>query len=36
YELQREQFPVEHLKGKDLRALNKDEIFKLKGQLGAR
>jgi len=34
YELQPEQWPVEHLQGKDLRALNEGEIFKLKGQLG--
>ena len=34
YELQGDQWPVEHLQGKDLRALNKDEIFKLRGQLG--
>ncbi|GAI80068.1 unnamed protein product [marine sediment metagenome] len=34
YELQPEQWPVEHLQGKDLRSLNEGEIFKLKGQLG--
>ena len=34
YELQPEQWPVEHLQGKDLRALNEGEIFKLRGQLG--
>ncbi|GAI81567.1 unnamed protein product [marine sediment metagenome] len=36
YELQPEQWPVEHLQGKDLRALSEGEIFKLKGQFGAR
>lgn len=35
YELQGDQWPIEHLKGKDLRALNEAEIFKLRGQLGA-
>ena len=34
YELQPEQWPVEHLQGKDLRSLNEGEVFKLKGQLG--
>lgn len=35
-ELQPEMWPIAHLTGRDLRSLNKDEIFKLKGQLGAR
>lgn len=33
YELQPEQWPGEHLKGKDLRALNEDEIFKIQQRL---
>ncbi len=36
YELAPEQWPIEHLQGWDLRALNDGEIFKLRGQLGAR
>ncbi|GAI70967.1 unnamed protein product [marine sediment metagenome] len=36
YELAPEMWPAQHLKGEDLRALNEGEIFKLKGQLGAR
>ncbi len=35
-ELQPEMWPIAHLTGRDLRSLNKDEIFKLRGQLGAR
>ena len=35
-ELQPEMWPSLHLQGRDLRPLNKDEIFKLRGQLGAR
>ena len=34
YELQPDQWPVEHLQGRDLRPLNESEVFKLKGQLG--
>ncbi|MBA7477350.1 hypothetical protein ES705_47647 [subsurface metagenome] len=34
YELAPDQWPVEHLQGRDLRALNESEVFKLKGQLG--
>lgn len=35
-ELQPEQWLLEHLRGKELRSLNDNEIFKLKGQLGIR
>ena len=34
YELAPDQWPVDHLKGEELRPLNEGEIFKLKGQLG--
>ena len=36
FELQPDQWPLEHLRGKHLRPLNEGEIFKIKGQLGAR
>ena len=36
YELQPEQWPIQHLRGKDLRPLNDGEMFKLRGQLGVR
>ncbi len=35
-ELQPEQWPTEHLLGKDLRSLNDGEVFKIRGQLGCR
>lgn len=36
YELQPDQWPVQHLQGRDLRPLSEGEVFKLRGQLGAR
>lgn len=36
YEVDPFVFPLEHIDGVDLRSLNEGEIFKLKGQLGAR
>lgn len=36
YELAPEMWPTEHLQGNELRSLNEGEVFKLRGQLGAR
>ncbi|GAI00710.1 unnamed protein product [marine sediment metagenome] len=36
WELQPDQWPTQHLQGRDLRALNEGEVFKIRGMLGAR
>lgn len=35
-ELQPDQWPLQHIRGRDLRPLNDAEVFKIKGQLEAR